>query len=181
MFGNRTLQKMFGPQRGEVTINWRQLHNKEFHELYFWHNTRTLRAGEVGGTCSRHLSGEKRNAYRVSCGNLRKGITSKTCKVTYHLGNLHKILSWWRKWKSTKYETSNHVFSHSKLHLKGALSQTYVIISWATVGFVDLPLLSLESVMSLTSVLIPGNIKIQKQETLPITKSSAVSQYRNIG
>jgi hypothetical protein len=35
MFGNRILKIMFGPQRGEVTINWRQLHNEKFHELYF--------------------------------------------------------------------------------------------------------------------------------------------------
>lgn len=72
-------------------------------------------------------------------------------------------------------------FSHSKPNLKGALSQTYVIISWATVGFVGLPLLNLESVTSLTSLLIPANIKIRKQVTLTVTKITAVSQHRHIG
>lgn len=72
-------------------------------------------------------------------------------------------------------------FSQSESNLKGALSKTYVIISWVTVGYVGLPLLSLESVTSLTLVLIPANIKIQKQVTLTVTKITAVSQHRNIG
>jgi hypothetical protein len=31
---NRVLRRIFGPKRDEVTGEWRQLHNKELHDLY---------------------------------------------------------------------------------------------------------------------------------------------------
>jgi hypothetical protein len=34
VFENRVLRKIFGPKRDEVTGEWRQLHNKELHDLY---------------------------------------------------------------------------------------------------------------------------------------------------
>jgi hypothetical protein len=35
VFENRVLRKIFGPKRDEVTGEWRKLHNKELHDLYF--------------------------------------------------------------------------------------------------------------------------------------------------
>ena len=34
MFENRVLRKIFGPTRGEVTGDWRKLHNEELSDLY---------------------------------------------------------------------------------------------------------------------------------------------------
>jgi hypothetical protein len=34
VFENRVLKRVFGPKRGEVTGEWRKLHNEELHELY---------------------------------------------------------------------------------------------------------------------------------------------------
>jgi hypothetical protein len=31
---NRVLRRIFGPKRDEVTLDWRKLHNEEFHNLY---------------------------------------------------------------------------------------------------------------------------------------------------
>jgi hypothetical protein len=35
VFENRTLRRIFGPKRDEVTREWRKLHNKELNVLYF--------------------------------------------------------------------------------------------------------------------------------------------------
>jgi hypothetical protein len=34
VFENRALRRIFGPKRGEVTGEWRKLHNRELHNLY---------------------------------------------------------------------------------------------------------------------------------------------------
>jgi hypothetical protein len=34
MFENRVLRRIFGPNRDEVTGEWRKLHNEEIHNLY---------------------------------------------------------------------------------------------------------------------------------------------------
>jgi hypothetical protein len=34
VFENRVLRRIFGPKRGEVTGEWRKLHNEELHDLY---------------------------------------------------------------------------------------------------------------------------------------------------
>ena len=34
MFENRRLRKMLGPERDEVTVEWRRLHNEELNDLY---------------------------------------------------------------------------------------------------------------------------------------------------
>jgi len=34
VFENMVLRRMFGPRRGEVTGEWRRLHNKELNDLY---------------------------------------------------------------------------------------------------------------------------------------------------
>jgi hypothetical protein len=35
VFENRVLRRIFGPNRDEVTGDWRKLHNAELHNLYF--------------------------------------------------------------------------------------------------------------------------------------------------
>jgi hypothetical protein len=34
VFENRVLRRIFGPNRDEVTVEWRKLHNKVLHDLY---------------------------------------------------------------------------------------------------------------------------------------------------
>jgi hypothetical protein len=34
VFENRVLRRIFGPNRDEVTVEWRKLHNEELHNLY---------------------------------------------------------------------------------------------------------------------------------------------------
>jgi hypothetical protein len=34
VFENRVLRRLFGPNRDEVTGDWRKLHNEELHNLY---------------------------------------------------------------------------------------------------------------------------------------------------
>jgi hypothetical protein len=34
MFQNRVLRRIFGPKRGEVTKEWRKLHNEELNVLH---------------------------------------------------------------------------------------------------------------------------------------------------
>jgi hypothetical protein len=34
MFENRVLRRIFGPNRDEVTGEWRKLHSEELHNLY---------------------------------------------------------------------------------------------------------------------------------------------------
>jgi hypothetical protein len=33
VFQNMVLRRIFGPTRGEVTVEWRKLHNEELHNL----------------------------------------------------------------------------------------------------------------------------------------------------
>jgi hypothetical protein len=34
VFENRVLRRIFGPERDEVTGEWRKLHNEELHDFY---------------------------------------------------------------------------------------------------------------------------------------------------
>jgi hypothetical protein len=34
VFKNRVLRRIFGPQRDEVTEEWRKIHNDEVHDFY---------------------------------------------------------------------------------------------------------------------------------------------------
>ena len=69
VFENSVLWRLFGPNRDEVTGEWRKLHNDELNDLYLSTNivqvikSRRMRwAGYVAGI------GEKRGVYRVLVG-----------------------------------------------------------------------------------------------------------------
>jgi hypothetical protein len=58
VFENRMLRRVFGPNRDEVTGEWRKLHNEEFSDLYSSLNI--IKKNEMGRACSRY--GERRGA-----------------------------------------------------------------------------------------------------------------------
>ena len=69
VFENRVLRRILGPERDEVTREWRTLHNEELNDLYSSTNivraikSRRMRwAGHVA-----HM-GKKRGVYRVLVG-----------------------------------------------------------------------------------------------------------------
>jgi hypothetical protein len=73
VFENRVLRKIIGPDRNEVTGEWRKLQNEELHDLYssptiLWViKSRGLRwVGHVAQMV------EGRGLYRVFVGNLRE-------------------------------------------------------------------------------------------------------------
>jgi hypothetical protein len=60
VFGNRVLRRIFGPQRDEVTGEWRKFHNEELHSLYSSPDIiRQVKANDVGRACGTHGRGEK--------------------------------------------------------------------------------------------------------------------------
>jgi hypothetical protein len=70
VFENRVLSRISGPKRGEVTGEWRNLHNEELHDLYSSSSiirimkARMMRwAGHVA-----RMGEEKKNAYRLLVG-----------------------------------------------------------------------------------------------------------------
>jgi hypothetical protein len=69
VFENRVLRRIFGPERDEVTEEWRKLHSEELHNLYSSPDiikqvkSRRMRwAGHVA------RMGEKRKVYKVLVG-----------------------------------------------------------------------------------------------------------------
>ena len=67
MFENIVLRKIFGPERDEVTGEWRRLHNEELN-MYSPKIMRVVKSKRMmGGACS--MYGENRAAYRVLVGN----------------------------------------------------------------------------------------------------------------
>jgi len=69
VYENRVLRRIFGPERDEVTGEWRKLRNEELNDLYCSHNnvwvikSRRMR-------WARHVArmGENRGVYRVLVG-----------------------------------------------------------------------------------------------------------------
>ena len=66
VFENRTLRRILGPKRDEVTGGWRKTHNEKLHKLYsspsiirMIESRRKRWAGHVA------QMGETRNAYRI--------------------------------------------------------------------------------------------------------------------
>ena len=62
MFENRVLRRVFGPKRGEVTGEWRKLHNEELSDLYSLSNiVRVAKSRRMrwGGACGAYGGGER--------------------------------------------------------------------------------------------------------------------------
>jgi hypothetical protein len=54
VFENRVLRKIFGPKRGELTREWKKLHNEKFDGLYSSLNIMLMikkKNNEMGGAC----------------------------------------------------------------------------------------------------------------------------------
>jgi hypothetical protein len=51
VFENRVLRRIFGPKRDEVTGEWRELHNKELHDLYSTPSIISLEGYKRGASC----------------------------------------------------------------------------------------------------------------------------------
>jgi hypothetical protein len=69
MFENRVLIRIFGPNRDEVTGEWRKLHNEELHILYSSPNIiRQIKSRRI--RCVGHVvrMEEERNLYKVLMG-----------------------------------------------------------------------------------------------------------------
>jgi hypothetical protein len=75
VFENRVLRRIFGPEKDEVTGEWRRLHNEELYALYSSPNIiRVIKSKRL--RWAKHVAhmGERRGAYRALVGK-RKGRT----------------------------------------------------------------------------------------------------------
>ena len=57
LFENRTLRRIFGPKRDEVTGEWRKLHNEELNDQY---SLNQIEKNEIDGACSVYGKEERR-------------------------------------------------------------------------------------------------------------------------
>jgi hypothetical protein len=77
VFENRVLKRIFGPQRDEVTGEWRKLHNGELHILYSSpHIIRQIKSSRIRWAGHVARMGEGRNVYRVLVGKVRRKKTT---------------------------------------------------------------------------------------------------------
>jgi hypothetical protein len=69
VFENKVLRRIFGPKRGEVTGEWRRLHNKELYALYSSPNIiRVIKSRRLRWAGHVTRMGERRGAYRALVG-----------------------------------------------------------------------------------------------------------------
>jgi hypothetical protein len=57
------LRRIFGPNRDEVTREWRRLHNEQMNDLYTPNSIRVIKSRRIRWHVAR--VGERRSAYRV--------------------------------------------------------------------------------------------------------------------
>ena len=73
MFENKVLRKIFGLRKGEITGEWRKLHNVELYALYSSPNIiRSLKSRRLRWAGHVARMGKSRNAWRVALENLRE-------------------------------------------------------------------------------------------------------------
>ena len=69
VFENMVLKKIFGPKRGEVTGEWRKLHNEELNDLYSSPNiVRVIKSRRMRWAGHVARMGEGRGVHRVLVG-----------------------------------------------------------------------------------------------------------------
>ena len=69
VFKNSVLRSIFGPKRGEVTWEWKKLHNEELNDLYYSPNIfRVINARRMIWAEHTACMGERRDVYRVLLG-----------------------------------------------------------------------------------------------------------------
>jgi hypothetical protein len=69
VFENRVLRRVFGPKRGEVTGEWRKLHNEKLNELYSLANiVRVVKSRRIRWAGHVERIGEARGVHRVLVG-----------------------------------------------------------------------------------------------------------------
>ena len=80
VFENRVLRRIFGPERDEVTGDWRKLHTEELNDLYSLSNiVRVVKSRRMRWAGHVARMGERRGLYRVLVGKPEgKQITWKT-------------------------------------------------------------------------------------------------------
>ena len=68
VFENMVLRKIFGPRKGEVTGEWRRLHNEELNDLYSTQYCAgdKIEKNEMGWACGAYVCGE--GVFRVLLG-----------------------------------------------------------------------------------------------------------------
>jgi hypothetical protein len=64
-FENRMLRRIFGPKRGEVTGEWRKLHNEERHDLYRFPTIVWVIKSRMRGARNVAPKGEGKDMYRI--------------------------------------------------------------------------------------------------------------------
>jgi hypothetical protein len=65
LFKSRVLRGVVGPDSGEITGDWRKLHNEELHDLLCPPTTREIKSRRVRWVGNVATMDEKRNACRV--------------------------------------------------------------------------------------------------------------------
>jgi hypothetical protein len=69
VFENRSLRRIFGPKRDEVTGEWRKLHSEELHTLYSSPDIiRQVRSRRMRWAGHLARTGEERKVYKVLVG-----------------------------------------------------------------------------------------------------------------
>jgi hypothetical protein len=69
LFENRVLRRIFGPKMDEATREWRELHNRELHDLYSSPDIiRQIKSRRMRWAEHVARMGEGRNVYRVLVG-----------------------------------------------------------------------------------------------------------------
>ena len=75
VFENRVLRRIFGHKRGEVTGDWRKLHNEELTDLFLSPNIiQVIKLRRIRWLGHVAHMGERKGAYRVLMGNLRERV-----------------------------------------------------------------------------------------------------------